>query len=270
MGYSPMQLAEAFIKTGELTDALDALNQQLETMPQDDYARRLRSQVLARLPGGDHLRAALDDLAAIAAPTAEDALWRVITLEQLGDFAAATQAAVQAHQDYPANRLVAERLFYLYLRNRDFAAGRELLKRMPHTWNWRHKAGDLAAEDGHLEDAPGYYTEALADLDSQFAPTDDFGSGIRAMILAARARVYATLGDLLRADADYGAAMTLIPKDPLLPFWRSFAAVDLGDTARGVELCRAAFGLANESLKKTMRDTLQTFHDQGKYTALEA
>ncbi|MBZ0278924.1 MAG: tetratricopeptide repeat protein, partial [Anaerolineae bacterium] len=46
MGYSPMQLAEAFIKTGELTDALDALNQQLETVPQDDYARRLRSQVL--------------------------------------------------------------------------------------------------------------------------------------------------------------------------------------------------------------------------------
>ena len=42
MGYSPLQLAQAFIKTGEIEDALDALNQHLEATPSDDETRRLR------------------------------------------------------------------------------------------------------------------------------------------------------------------------------------------------------------------------------------
>ncbi|MCB9451145.1 MAG: tetratricopeptide repeat protein [Anaerolineaceae bacterium] len=270
MAYTPMQLAEAFIKTGELADALDALNQQLETDPDHEMARRLRAQVIARMPGEANLRAALADLDRIATPTPADSLWRVVTLEQLGDTVAATQAAADAHAAHPDDRALAERLFYLYLRGKDFAAGRRLLNAMPRTWNWLHKAGDLATEDGHTEDAPGYYTAALADLEQQFPPTDDFGQGIRAMILAARARVYATLGQMAQADSDYAAAMTLIPDDPMLPFWRGFVAADRGYTELAGELCRAAFALANETFKKQMRDTLATFHAQGRYTALTA
>ncbi len=88
MGYSPMELAEAFIQTGELPDALDALNQQLTAYPDDETARRLRAQVLMRLPGEEHLRAALHDLDQLASPTAEDGLLRGILLEQLGAYEA--------------------------------------------------------------------------------------------------------------------------------------------------------------------------------------
>ncbi|MEO1163713.1 MAG: tetratricopeptide repeat protein, partial [Chloroflexota bacterium] len=58
MAYTPMQLAETFLKTGELEDALDALNQQLEAEPADEEARRLRVQVLMPLLVRDVLVAA--------------------------------------------------------------------------------------------------------------------------------------------------------------------------------------------------------------------
>jgi tetratricopeptide (TPR) repeat protein len=263
-----MQLAEAFAQTGELDDALDALNQQLAADPHDNTARRLRAQVVARMPGADNLRAALADLDRITDPTAADALRRVVLLEQLGDAAAAAAAATNGHAAFPDDRALAERLFYLVLRRKEYAAGRALLENMPRTWNWLHKAGDLAAEDGRAEDAPGYYTAALADLEVRFAPTDDFGQGIRAMILAARARVYAALNALAAADADYAAAMALVPDDPLLPFWRGFVVADQGETQPAGDLLRAAFALANDSFKTQMRAALAAFHAQGRYTGL--
>lgn len=268
MPYTPMQLAEAFIRTGELEDALDALNQQLDADPHDNTARRLRAQVIARMPGEENLRAALADLDQLTDLTPADALFRVVTLERLGDTAAAVTAAARAHAGFPDDRALAERLFYLVLHHKDYAAGRTLLEKMPQTWNWLHKAGDLAATDGRSGEAPGYYTAALADLDARFAPGDDFGQGIRAMILAARARVFATLGQLAQADSDYGAAMALIPDDPLLPFWRGFVAADQGDLLRAGDLLRVAFALASDSIKTQMRTALAAFHTQGRYTGL--
>src|SRR5690242_19339862 len=78
MPYSPMELADAFIRAGELADALDALNQQLIDQPADDEARRLRAQVLMRIPGEEHVQAALGDLESIASPTQDDNLRRAL------------------------------------------------------------------------------------------------------------------------------------------------------------------------------------------------
>ena len=65
--YSPIELAEAFIRTGELADALDALNPHLEAQPNDETALRLRAAVLMRLPGED-----LEEL------NREETAWRLL------------------------------------------------------------------------------------------------------------------------------------------------------------------------------------------------
>ncbi|MEO8393720.1 MAG: hypothetical protein ABI700_12085, partial [Chloroflexota bacterium] len=105
--HTPIELAEAFIQTGELGDALDALNQHLQAQPDDEGARRLRASVLLHLP--NRAREALADLDALAAPSTDDLLLRAQTLEALGDSEAAFAAIEQAwsaHHDLRSAELL--------------------------------------------------------------------------------------------------------------------------------------------------------------------
>jgi tetratricopeptide (TPR) repeat protein len=257
MPYTPMQLAEAFIQTGELADALDALNQQLATEPGDDDALRLRSQVLMRLPGDGNLRSALDDMERLTAPTPDDLLRRAIALEQIGDFTNALEAAAQLHAADPGNERFGERYFGLLLRKRQFSEAAQVIDQMPRSWDWQGRAGDLATEDGHEADAPGHYTEALRLLATEFnLDIDAFARPLQVNLLMARAGAYATLGQFQAADADYAAAAALMPDDPMIPFWRGFVLADLGRAGDAVTLCRAALDRANPTLKATMIATL--------------
>ena len=51
MTYTPLELVVAFIQTGELADALGAIDQHLQDQPADDRVRRWRLKILRQLNG---------------------------------------------------------------------------------------------------------------------------------------------------------------------------------------------------------------------------
>ena len=109
MPYSPMELAEVFIKTGEVSAALDAFNQQLTDMPDDTRARRMRAAVLLRLGDTEQLQQSIQDLDAVEQPTTEDHLQRSIIYERLGDRFNAIQALQSARNTAPDDERLIER-----------------------------------------------------------------------------------------------------------------------------------------------------------------
>jgi len=272
MAYTPLQLAEAFIQTGEVQDALDALNQHLDANPADDAARRLRAQVLMRLRDEDSLRAALADLEQISNKTASDYLTKVIVLEQLHDFEAALNTAADLHRQFPADEQIAERCFWLLMGQRHFAAAAQLLSVMPLTSDWLSKAGHLATEDGHEDQAPGYFTQALDHLAQEFdLASDAFAKPIHANLLVSRAQAYANLSRFPEADNDYKAAQAVMPDDPLIPFWGAFVVAELGRTNEAIDLWRSTLAAADGKWFKTMMiENLKALADQPKFARLAA
>jgi tetratricopeptide (TPR) repeat protein len=210
-----------------------------------------------RLPGEDNQRAALSDWAQITDPTRDDRFSHALLLERLGegDAAITIMAALVAEQ--PGDERVAERLFYALLAARRFEDARALLKTMPETWGWLQKAGDLATEDGNSAQAPAYYTQALTLLAEAFDLTrDDFAKPIQAGLLAARAQAYATIKQFAEAEADYAAAGAIMPDDHTLPFWRSFALLELGRQDEALAACRAALALASGHHQDSLRSQI--------------
>ena len=130
MPYSPLQLAQAFIQTGEIEDALDALNEHLDTTPDDTEGRRLRAQVLARIPGETALRKALADLDALSEQTAHDYILRSALWEKLGRGAESLEAAARGHQTHPEDERLIERYLYVLRTQGDFAGARKLAARI--------------------------------------------------------------------------------------------------------------------------------------------
>jgi tetratricopeptide (TPR) repeat protein len=269
MPYTPLQMAEAFIQAGELSDAVDALMQHLEANPADDAARRLRAQVLARMSDETHQRMALDDLSQLTQPTTDDAFRRSIVLERLGDTASADDILTGLYRRDPTNERIAERYFFTLMARGRYAEARNLLDTMPHTWDWLEKAGDLASEYEGEAQAIQYYTQAIEHLETQFdTSVEAFALSIKSNMLAKRAQMYATLGQFTEADADYVAAEALAPDDPTLTFWHSFVAVDLGDEQRALTLCRTALENAGEGWRSNMIQSLKVMRDGGRYRAL--
>ncbi|HEX2623533.1 MAG TPA: hypothetical protein VHL11_25405, partial [Phototrophicaceae bacterium] len=141
MPYTPLELAAAFIKTGELDDALDALNQHLAATPSDDEARRMRIETLLRMP--ENYQLALTDCDALSTPTADDCLKRSILCEKLNNLDSALQSMDTALQLQPGTERLIERQLYLLQLKGDFAAALKLLDVVPSTWRWKQWAGDL-------------------------------------------------------------------------------------------------------------------------------
>jgi len=269
MPYTPLELANAFIQTGELQDALDALNQHLDANPIDDNSRRLRIQVRTRLRGQGHWQAALADTEQLSTQTAADRLTKIIILELVGDFETALNVAAELHAENPADEQIAERCFWLLMRQRQYSPAARLLAEMPHTWDWLTKAGDLATEDGHEEQAPAYYSEALKLLAAEFdLAGDTFARPIQANLLLSRAQAYATLNRFHEADADYAAAAAIMPDDPLIQFWHSFVLIELGQTGKAVELCRSALANASGWIRTNMVENLKALVDNPTFSPL--
>jgi len=269
MSCTPLQLAEAFIQYGELNDTLQALSIHLEANPADDAARRLRAAVAIRMREEAHFRLAVSDLNQISEPTPDDDVNRAIALEYLADLDGAMLAVERARAARPQDERIAERYFFMLLARRRFAEAQSLLETMPRTWDWLQKAGDLASEADGPEQAIALYSQALDHLDTQFdASVDAFARPLKANLLASRAHTYAAAGQFPEADADYTAAEALMPDDAMLAFWHSFIAADLGDHARAVDLCRAAYEKAGEGWRAQMVETLKIMRDSGRYAAL--
>lgn len=213
--YSPIELAEAFIRTGELADALDALNPHLETNPNDEAALRLRAAVLLRLPGEDYARAALADIDKLDPKTADDYVQQSVIWQMgLGDWMQAVRATEQAHLLTPDDDRITERLLMLYDQVGELDKARTLLATLPKTWRWLQLAGDLAQKAPDPLSAIDHYNEALSLLELKM----DTGSNpivrnIVGMIMSGRAAAYLQTGQFAAAGTDYRTVADIFPKD---------------------------------------------------------
>jgi len=249
--YTPLQLAEAYLQTGELEAALEALNTHLGDFPNDDYARRLRIHVLIDMPGG--LDAALADLDGLIMPTGSDAGLRGRVLMKMGDYPGAASAFAQAWQHYPT--LYAETYARVLLRLGDSEQALRALAVLPPTWQWHSWNADIYDLRGEFQKAVEHYTAALDGLTSAMAEADEprLLDAMRANELIKRGNALMRVGQFADADADYAAAAGIVPDDAAIPFNRGLTYLLRGDFERALRLCREAWSRANEGLREQMR-----------------
>jgi tetratricopeptide (TPR) repeat protein len=260
-----MQLAEALIQTGELNDALDALNQQLEMASDDDSARRLRIGVLLRLAGDSDFRVALADFDNLAKISAEDEVQRSIILEKLRDLEGALQAMIQALALKPDDARLVERSLHLLIAQDKIGAALELVRTQPRIWRWLQWEGDLLVMSGDDIVATARYGLALAQINERYTGEDHFITPIRARLLLARGDAYRRLGDLNQAEKHYIAAGKLIPTDPTIPFNRGLIAMQRGSLPNALKFCREGLEQASTLLRAEMEKAL---HSDEQYAEL--
>jgi tetratricopeptide (TPR) repeat protein len=213
--YTPIELAEAFIRTGELADALDALNAHLEANPTDEAALRLRAAVLMRLPGEDHARAALADINKVDPKTADDYIQQSVIMQMgLGDWSQAVRATEQAHHLAPNDDRITERLLMLYDQVDELDKAQTLLATLPHTWRWLQLAGDLAQKAHKTDAAIDRYSEALDLIEGKLdTENNPIARNIMGMIMGSRAAAHLEAGRLKAAETDYRVVATIFPTD---------------------------------------------------------
>lgn len=256
MPYSPLQLAEAFIRTGELADALDALSAHLAVQPNDADALRLRAAVLLRQGDPASLEAALADLAALPVSTADDLAQQSVIYERMGIPDAALDAARQALVMRPGDERLAERLAWLLAACDDLLGALETVRAQPRTWRWLEREGDLLGQIGDYPAAAARYGLALAQIEGAFSAGGAFADGLRAAVLLKRAEAFRQMGDAVNAADCLDAAEALSPAEPLIPFLRGLLLAQAGDTAGAAALCAPAYALASAALRAEMRRAL--------------
>jgi tetratricopeptide (TPR) repeat protein len=245
MPYTPMQLAEAFIQTGELQDALDALDQQLDTHPDDDDARRLRIKVVMRMPDPVSLTPLLSELDKLSALTADDYVQKSVIMQQLSRYKESSSALGQAHMLKPDDLRITENLVRAFIRSEDFDSAKMVLADLPRTWGWLRYAGEIAGKQGDYQSALKFYDEAIDDLDRKLKASDnpilvDNKIGFMSM----RAICYSRLNQFDKAEAEYAEMERLEPRVPYNRLWRGLVIARSGDTERAVPVVWAAM---NES-----------------------
>lgn len=259
MPYTPLQLAEVFIQTGELADALDALTQHLDAQPADDSSRRLRMGLLLRMA---NFQAALADFDRLINPTAADYAQRAVIFERLADLDSAVQAAQTARTLNPTDARLTEQLLHLWTAQGKTASALELVQTQPRTWRWLQWEGDLLVQAGDDTTATARYGLALAQIDARFdTQADKYLMPIKARILLARAHAYRRLGQIEQADEHYQAAAQLIPDEPALPFHLGLLAHLRGDENTALNLCREGLAQVSTTLREELLKTLQKYPD---------
>ncbi|MBL8117573.1 MAG: hypothetical protein JNJ78_08610 [Anaerolineae bacterium] len=237
--YSPLQLAEAFIRTGELGDALEALNNHLDSMPEDAAARRLRVDVLMRLPGADYARRALADLDQLVEVTAEDWVQRSVILQGLGDTAGCSAAMAAAYRLQPEDERLIERYLSTLEQNGQIEEARRLVDEQPATWRWLQIAGELAERAGDGEAAYQRYSEAVSAIERRLDTERNRLAGtLKGMLVVKRAGVAYGLGLLEQAEADYRAASDYFPKDLSYPLMQAAMLWLKGEQGAALELAQ--------------------------------
>lgn len=258
MPYSPMELAEAFLKTGELDDALDALNQQLEQQPNDTKARRLRIQVLMRQSSEEKLQQALVDFEKLPAPKAKDYQTISIVYERLGNLDAAITAMNQALRQSANDERMTERSLELLLNNIAYDDALELIRQQKRTWRWLEREGDILVLMGDDTMATARYGLVLAQLEQlETQLRKEYLNALKARVLLARAHAYRRLEQIETASEHYQSAKTLLPDDPTIDFNLGLLTFLQGDLESALEQCRVALESASSHLADSMRESLQ-------------
>jgi len=256
MPYDPLQLAEAFIRAGELADALDVLSAHLAAQPDDGSALRLRAAVLLRQGDPASLQAALADLAALPVSTADDLAQQSIIYERVGITDAALDTAREALALRPTDERLAERLVWLLAACGDLLGALEVVRAQPRTWRWLEREGDVLGQIGDYTTAAARYGLALAQLEVAFPADHAFANGLRAAVLLKRAEAFRQIGDTFNAAGCLDAAEALSPAEPLIPFLRGLLLAQAGDAAGAAALCAPAYAAASAALRAEMRRAL--------------
>lgn len=256
--YDSLTLANAFIQTGELDDALDALNQHLEAKPEDDEARRLRVQVLMRMEGKIQWEAIMEDSLALKKPTVDDYVKMSSLSEQMNDYDSALFFTVEALKLQPDdNRLIERRVRLMLEAEGDPIIVDQLLEQLPEHWRWSGWRGEIALLQGNFDRAVEQFSAALSHLEQTMDTTNvAFAANLKAQILLKRASVHHNIQALAEADADYAAAEQIIPDDPMIRFNRGLIAFLQEDSERGIALCRDAYANAPAALRDEMQKAL--------------
>lgn len=269
MTYPPMQLAHAYIRTGELADALAALNDQLAQHPDDAEARRLRAAVLLRVPGSDHLAKALADLEHLPAKTAADYMQLSVLAERLGDYPRATAAMRQAVTADPQDARLLERLLGLHMQQGDWPGALAIVRAQAADWRWRQWEGDIRLRMQEFAAAAAAYEQALALLAARTPEANPLLRAMHTRMVLAQAYALRRCGQYAAAEQGYRAAQQAQPDDPTIAFNLGTLRALRGDLAGGVAACRAALAAThNPQLVFEMRQTLQTDPDLQALAAL--
>lgn len=211
--YSPLQLAEAYLKTGEWAYALEALADHLAQQPNDQEARLLRMQVFIRL---NDLSAAQHESALLDEADPATWHWRGILHSRAGQLDEAIACAEQACALSPKDERLAERLLDLYSAAKRWQDAQRLVQAQPPRWGWLARLAEVETALGHHEAARIAYERALEALGQASTSPFSYLRPIRGALLAALARIYAALGHDEQAKLTWQQARRLLPRDPSL------------------------------------------------------
>ena len=248
MTYSPLELAAAFIQTGELDEALAALDQHLDECPADDDSRRTQIKVLRHLGQTER---AVDAFKLLADPAPNDIINLSTLHEETGNLAQAIAHMTEACVRWPSHERLAERYIQLLMKDGQHEVALEVVRQQPPNWRWLGWEGDLLAATGDDLTATARYGLALAQLGD--SPERWLGP-VRARLLLARAHAYRRQAFYEQAEAHYREAETMITDDPLIPFFLGVVCyLQAGDVDAGRALCKQAYVAASGALRDQMQ-----------------
>jgi len=237
MAYSPLQLATAFLQTGELEDAKQVLADYFAgnlNSDDPDYEVLLRLWVDVLGHGGEpDQRLALSEYHRLPDFSPTDHIKRAMIHYRLGELANARAILQTAVSDYPNHDRLIESLLFIYKKQGDFKSGLALLNTLPQKWIWARWSGDFALMGGDYAVAIAHYSQAIHILESQYGLSDDAPAsilssstmtdaegltimGVYADLLLARADAYRQDNQMDNAKGDEARAKRLIPHDPTI------------------------------------------------------
>lgn len=253
MSYSAMELAEAFLKTGELDDALDAIKQQLDESPGDDEARRLHIQIQMRLLPQQELPQLLSEFEKLNEKQVSDWQTKSIIFERSGQFAEAISAMQSALQLVSEDERLTERLLDLLLGAESYDDALELVREQEKNWRWLEREGDVLVLIGDDMLATARYGLVLAHLEElEGVLREDYLQALRVRVMLARAHAYRRLEHLDIAKELYHASQSIMGQDITIQFNLGLIAEMEGDSETAQSLCWGALEKASSGLKTAM------------------
>ncbi|MEO1286950.1 MAG: hypothetical protein AAFV93_04225 [Chloroflexota bacterium] len=257
MPYSPMELAEVFLKTGELDDALEALQEQLTQEPDDDVARQLYIQVKMRLAKASELANLVQEFDRLNELTIDDYQLQSVIFERTNQLDHAIDVIRVAHQLDPENPRLIERLLDLYLANQAYDEALELVRQQARTWQWLEREGDILVLLGNDILATARYGLVLAHLDDLTGTIrEDYLQALRLRVILARAHAYRRLEHTAPAREHYQLAQSIVKDDVTIQFNLGLLDFLDGDTESAIQQCQTALEQASDVHRQNMISSL--------------
>lgn len=219
--YTPLELAQAFIKTGEIQDAREALDEHLDAHPDDQEVLRMRAEVLMRFDNEQAWQLAVADYQQLETMTAQDILRYSVLMEKLARMEQAKAVLRQSVERFPDDVRLLERYVHCLQQSGDYAEALKLVGQQPRNWRWLQWQADILREQGNFKQAIVAYTDALSALQAHIAGMDkNWSDSLQARLLLARANCYLRRQDYLHAESDINTAKAFVADEPILDFYR--------------------------------------------------